>query len=288
MDLRRLEYFLAVVEYGSVTVAASALHIAQPSLSQSIRALERDLGVTLFDRSRGRLSPTAQAEALLEPARRTLQDLAAARTAVREAREPGAGRLQLAVHDPLAVDLADDLAAFCRAHPEVPVRVIAPRDEDEIVRLLVEGRCELGVTYLPLRHPGLRVRRLGTQHVRIAMPPDCAGRPDPLPLRDLAGMPLVDSVKGFTPARAAIRAALLRERVVLRPAVRSAHREAIVPLVVAGAGVAFMSERYGREAVRQGAVVRRIDPSVEVDYGVLYRAGALSAPARHLLQQLAR
>ena len=44
MDLRRLEYFLAVVEHGRVTAAATELHVAQPSLSQAIRALERDVG----------------------------------------------------------------------------------------------------------------------------------------------------------------------------------------------------------------------------------------------------
>jgi DNA-binding transcriptional LysR family regulator len=50
MDVRRLRYFLAVVDHGSVNKAAAALHVAQPSLSQAIRALERDLGLDLFRR----------------------------------------------------------------------------------------------------------------------------------------------------------------------------------------------------------------------------------------------
>ena len=48
MDLRQLEYVLAVVDHGGFTRAAAALHVAQPSLSQGVRRLEAELGVTLF------------------------------------------------------------------------------------------------------------------------------------------------------------------------------------------------------------------------------------------------
>jgi DNA-binding transcriptional LysR family regulator len=65
MDLRRLEYFLAVVEHGRVTVAANELHVAQPSLSQAIRALERDLGAELFVRNGRGLTPTPAGLALV-------------------------------------------------------------------------------------------------------------------------------------------------------------------------------------------------------------------------------
>ena len=55
MELRQLEYFLAVVEHGTLTKAAAALHLAQPSLSQMIKTLERDLGTQLFHRVGRRL-----------------------------------------------------------------------------------------------------------------------------------------------------------------------------------------------------------------------------------------
>lgn len=58
MSLRRFEYALAVAEAGSVTAAAELLHVAQPSVSQQIRVLERKLGATLFDRTPSGLVPT--------------------------------------------------------------------------------------------------------------------------------------------------------------------------------------------------------------------------------------
>src|SRR5215831_5888260 len=103
MDLRRLEYFLAVVEHGRVTAAAAALHVAQPSLSQAIRALERDLGVELFVRDGRGLTPTEAGRALVEPARQVLGDLSVARSAVDSVVDLGSGRLEVAAHDLLTL-----------------------------------------------------------------------------------------------------------------------------------------------------------------------------------------
>jgi DNA-binding transcriptional LysR family regulator len=282
MDFRRLAYFLAVVEHGSVSAAAAALRVAQPSLSQSIRALERDLGVTLFDRRHRGLTLTVDGKALLHPARRVLDDLSTARSAVR-----GTGILNIAVHDVLAVELADVLADLRHVRPDLSVRLFAPRDEDDLVRLLVDGDCELALAYLPVRHPELRGHPLGTRPVSLILPAQWGIQPDPLPVPALAGMALVDTLRVFSAARAAIRSALVAHDVVLRPAVRSAHREAIVPLVLAGAGVAFVSGRYAREAAEQGAVVRRLDPPIDVTYGLLFRDGPMSPAARLITHRMA-
>ncbi|WP_371648147.1 MULTISPECIES: LysR family transcriptional regulator [unclassified Streptomyces] len=68
MSLRQFEYALAVAEAGSVTAAAERLHVAQPSVSQQIRGLERDLGVELFARTPSGLVPTVVGRAFLREA----------------------------------------------------------------------------------------------------------------------------------------------------------------------------------------------------------------------------
>lgn len=235
MDLRRLAYFVAVVEHGSVTAAAAALHVAQPSLSQSIRALERDMAVELFDRRQRPLALTAAGKALLDPARRVLADLADARAAVGCVVGLAAGWLDVAVLDALAVDVAPALAEFRRRHPGVPVRVHGPRDEDDLVRHVVDGRCELGVTYLPVEHPAVRVEPVGRQ-----------------------------------------------ERYEIRGAdVRTRHCEAVVPLLLDGAG-AVVAGGYARRAAQAGAALRRCDPPAWVEVGIVSQQQHLSPAARRL------
>ena len=71
MDLRQLEYVIAVVDEGGFTRAARSVHVSQPALSQAVRSLERELGVELFNRSGRTVALTSAGEALLGPARTT-------------------------------------------------------------------------------------------------------------------------------------------------------------------------------------------------------------------------
>ena len=84
MQLQQLRYFVAVAETRHFTQAAELVHVAQPSLSKQIHALERELGAPLFSRARGNVALTAAGEALLPLARRILADADTARHEVQE------------------------------------------------------------------------------------------------------------------------------------------------------------------------------------------------------------
>lgn len=284
MDLRRLEYFLAVIEHGQVTSAAAALHLTQPSLSQAIRNLERDLGVELFRRDGRGLTPTAAGLALVEPARRVMGGLDVARSAVEGVVELSSGWLDVAAPDLLGRDpMATALATFHRRHPRVPVRIHEPRDEDEMIRLLEGGGCELALTYLqpgpPPNPVGLTIHPLGHQEVWVVLPPGQPVSENPLPLTDITGMSVIDATRGFAPSRI-VRAALHDAGVRLRPTVRNGHREAVIPLVLAGAGMAFTSAAYAMQAALAGAVTRQLCPAITLPYAVIHRTGGLSPAAK--------
>src|ERR1700735_818535 len=124
MDERRLRYFLAIVEEGSVTAAAARPHVAQPSLSQSLRGIERELGTELFDRVGRGLQLTSAGHALIGPARQALLALDAARSAGREIAAALAGELAIAARATLAADpLAEMVGRFRQAHPGVTVEI---------------------------------------------------------------------------------------------------------------------------------------------------------------------
>lgn len=95
MDTRKLKYFLAVVDQNGFNRAAEHLLIAQPSLSQAIAGLEKELGVPLFHRIGGRAVLSEAGKELVGPARLVMRDLEAAQSAVQALRGIRSGRLDI-------------------------------------------------------------------------------------------------------------------------------------------------------------------------------------------------
>lgn len=281
MDERRLRYFLAVVEEQSVTRAARRLHVAQPSLSQMLRALEGELGVDLFHRARRSLQLSAAGQALVSPAREVLSAIDAARSAVGEVAEVLAGTLEIAALATLAVDpLAALIGGFRRDYPGVMVRVREPNSTAGVGAMVREGVCELGLARLPLPREGLRTRELGRQELLFVLPPQTPlPREGALAAATLRDIPLVVSPPD-TSTRMLLEQALEAVGVTPRIAVEMDAREAIVPLVLAGAGAALLPAPLAREAGRRGAVVRAARPRIVRRIGLVHRDGQLSPAAR--------
>lgn len=161
VDLRLVEYFVAVIDHGGITKAAQALYLAQPSLSQAIRNLERQLGVELFDRSGRHLKLTSDGVAFAGPARGILADVERAAAKVDSVRGLGAGRLEVAAVSTLAIEPLPELTARFRSrHPAVLVDVLDPGNPPEVANQVRRGQVELGLTPLPVRSDTLRTREL--------------------------------------------------------------------------------------------------------------------------------
>ena len=124
MELRQLEHFVAAAEEGHFSRAADRANIVQSGLSASIRALERELGTRLFDRTTRRVELTESGRALLTEARRVLGAAAAAREAVAGVEGLQRGTLSLGIMQSLgAVQLPALLARFHSSHPGVDIRL---------------------------------------------------------------------------------------------------------------------------------------------------------------------
>jgi len=284
MDERRLRYFLAVVDEGGVTRAAQRLRVAQPSLSQALRAFESELNVQLFHRvGRGvRLSPAG--EALVGPARQILRTTDDARNAISGVVELRTGTIEIAALATLAVDpMAALIGQFRARHPGVQVQVLEPESADGVRALVRDGACELGAAHLPLPSDQLTAHPLGEQELLFVFPPQAAPESDrPLGARELARTPLVVSPPG-TSTRMLLEQALAAVGVTPQIAVQTAAREAIVPLVLAGAGAALLPAPLAREAQRRGAIVRSARPAITRTVGLIHRKDPLSAAARSFL-----
>ena len=147
MDLRQLEYVVAIVDHGGFTRAANALHVSQPSLSQGVRNLETELGVELFHRLGRKVVLSAAGEALVEPARQVLRDVQTARASVAAVSGLVAGYLDVVALPTLAAEpLARLIGAFRGQHADVVVRVAEPEDTGALAQLIRSGRSEVGLT----------------------------------------------------------------------------------------------------------------------------------------------
>jgi DNA-binding transcriptional LysR family regulator len=278
VQTRQVQYFLAVVEHGGFGRAAAALGVAQPTLSQSVRSLERDLGIDLFHRAAHGVVLSAAGQALVGPARQLMRDLDTARATV--GGSGGAPVVELVVAAELGVHPGAALVgAFSAAHPDIPVRMDKPETDDALPIMVRDGASELGLSYLPVPRLGLVEIELGTHELVIAFPPGATIGSGPVALSDLSGLSVIGLPRGNWQrelVEAALRAAGTRTRLVME----IAQRDAILDLVLAGVGATFMVGPAGPDAAARGAQVRGTDPPLRRPYGLVHRPVPLSDAAQ--------
>jgi len=298
MDLRQLSIVVAIVDEGSFTAAADALDLSQPSVSQAVRALEVELGIELFHRTGRLVRLTSAGEALLGPARQALRDAATARAAVAEVVGLTAGHLDLVCLPTLAVSpTAELIGRFRQSHPGVTIRLAEPEDPSAIGERLRTGTSEIGIAELPLDGHDLESHPLDTQDFVALLPPPAAatapgrparltaGRVGPTTLHALARQPLITTPPG-TSTRRQIDEAFATSGVEPHIAVETEHREVLVALVLAGAGVSIVPRPVALAAVERGAVMRELRPRFTRLIGLVHRRGPLS-PAAQAFRALA-
>lgn len=282
MDVRQLQYFLAIVDHGSVHRAARELYVAQPSVSQALRGLERDLGTDLFHRTGRRLVLTPAGESLIGPAREVLRGVELARATVAAVQGLRSGRLVVASMPSQAVSpLAPMISRFLAAHPLVEVVVRAAGTPGEVVASVRSGAVELGILGTPEAGPeldGLAVHPVETQSfVLVAATERDLPADDPVPLAALAGRRLIVGQPGTGMRRVADD--IRRAAPGAWFAVEIEHREAVLPLVLAGVGVAVLSESWRELARSAGAAVRDLATAELLRVCLVHRPGRLSPAA---------
>ena len=287
--LRQLQFFIAAAEAGSVTGAARALSISQSSVTEAIRALEDDLGVTLFDRQARGLEITHKGSAFLRHARQILADVATARAAFRDEAETTRGRLSLGVTSLVAgYVLSDILSRFRRAHPRVELNVIEDNG-DYLQHLLIGGELDVAVmlTSSVKDRMALHVETLLVSPYRLWLPlGHHLAQQEAIALEDVAGQPLIQlMVDEIEESTRRLTAALPVKPEI---AFRTRSVEAVRSLVATGAGLAILPSLVYRPWSLEGDRIEIRDvsgdlPSVQV--GLAWRRGApLSRPAHNFIR----
>ncbi len=170
MELRQLEYFVAVADEASFTRAAARLHVAQPGVSAQIRQLERELGQDLLDRSGRAVRVTEAGAAVLRYARAALGAAAGARLAVDEFTGLVRGRVAVGmVVACSSLDLVDLLADFHRDHPAVEI-ALSEANTDALIAGLHSGQLDLAFVGLgAATPPGIEIQLVADERLFAAV-----------------------------------------------------------------------------------------------------------------------
>jgi DNA-binding transcriptional LysR family regulator len=201
VDLRHLRCFVAVAEELHFGRAAQRLHIAQPAVSQTIAGLERELGLTLFERTNRRVLLTDGARALLPDARAVLERAAVFAEAAQGLRSGAVGRVTIGVSPALPPRVLTDVLAIARA--EAPdVRVVAKSlTRPDAGAALVDSQFDLVLARGAVSEAGVASILVASETVGLALPADHPlAALDAVPASALNGEPLATFPRTSDPA----------------------------------------------------------------------------------------
>ncbi|MCF3129614.1 LysR family transcriptional regulator [Streptomyces olivochromogenes] len=291
MQFQQLHYFVAVAETRHFTRAAELVHVAQPSLSQQIKALERELGADLFLRARGNITLTDAGEALLPLARRILADADTARHEVQELVQLRGGRVRLGATPSLCTGLLPDvLRAFHDRYPGIRL-LIEEGGSHDLVRELARGALDLALIVLPLppASPALTTVELLREDLVVvssteAPAPGCR---DGLVMRvaDLEGERLVMFRHGYDLREltvAACRSAGFEPHF----AVEGGEMDAVLGFVRAGLGVAVVPRMVATRAGQGLRVTPLARPGLHRTIALAHRSDVAPPRAARELQRM--
>jgi DNA-binding transcriptional LysR family regulator len=289
MELRQLEYFVAVAEEASFTRAAARLHVAQPGVSAQIRQLERELGQELLDRSARTVRLTAAGAAVLVHAREALGAASSARLAVDEL--SGLIRGHVAVGMVVAcssVDLVDLLADFHRDHPGVAI-TLSEANTDELVDALRLGGLDLAFVGLSEQTPpGIELQPIADEPLVAAVAKNdvLAGRTsmtlDAIRDRDLVSLP-----RG-TGLRLALEDACAGAGFQPHIALEASNLGILARLAGRGLGVAILPESVALANADELHAIEITEPRMRGRVALAWRAEGSISPAGRALIKRAR
>ena len=305
MELRHLRYFIAVAEELHFGRAAARLHIAQPPLSQQIRALEEELGVRLLERTSRSVALTPAGSAYLAEARAVLSRVDEAGRQARRIHLGQAGELCVGYMNPVMdAVLCRALASYRAQRPEVALRLRELPTPQQLLELRA-GRLDVafirfvgqeaivGAGQRPHHDlSGLATRLVAREPYVLALPEGHhLARLETIPLREVAKQPLILFPRQGMPA---LHDAMIEAlRASLGPGGGEPHisqevsgKHASLALVAAGFGLCLVPAS-ANDLLRRGVVLRNVEPGLPiVCMAAAWPTGSLN-PARDALVELA-
>lgn len=282
MELRQLEYLIALADHGQFTRAARSVHVAQPSLSQQIAKLEREVGAKLVERGPKGITLTDAGEVLTVRARRALAELASAGDEIDSLVDLRRGRVSIGAMQTLGpIDLPQLLSEFHGSHPgiELAVREALSEDLGELLRTDQIDLAFLSITDRVYAGEDLVTLTMATERLVAVFPPGhrLAGRKR-VRMRELEEERFIAFRDGAS-LRHILIVAASAAGFEPRIAFESNEIPRILSMVSRGLGVSLMPEDDAKASDLPLAAVAVTEPRVVRDVTLAWRDGRQLSPA---------
>jgi DNA-binding transcriptional LysR family regulator len=264
MRLRHIEVFHAIKQTGSIGKAAALLGVSQPAVSKVLKHAEASLGFKLFDRVKGRLQPTVEAEALHVEVTKLHQGLEQLRVLSANLRRFPEGRLRIGCLPSLGLSIMPKaIYDFRRKCPKITCDVETDHI-DALVASLRGRNLDLAVTLFPSEHPGIRMQTLGeTELVYLGPEPGEEMRIEAIESTKLVGLSRRDKIGEL------FAFAFEAAGGTYTPSIEVQTYFMACAFATAGCGAAVVDALTARAMRREGLFVKRIVPRIPIELALL-------------------
>lgn len=281
-NIERLRVFHAVARAESFTQAAESLHLTQSGISKHVKAMEDELGVSLFDRLGKKVSLTQAGEILYEAAQEVLSSVASAEQRIQELAGLRAGRLRVGASFPVGLYvLPRVLASYRKQHSAIDV-TLAISTTASIEAKVLDNKVDFGLVSADVHHPKLMTLGFMRDELLVIVPPDHAwvNRRN-IKAEELAGETLIFAARGAG-ARATVEKRLTAKGIVLPSVLDFVNIEGVKHAVEAGLGISVQPRVAIQREIEAGTLlaIRLADMDPEIQYVYICRKKQIPSAAQ--------
>ncbi len=270
MRLRHIEVFQAVYTSGSVTQAAKILHVSQPSISKVLSHAESQLGFLLFERAKGKLVPTPEAQQLFQHVQVLFDDLGKLRRIASSLKEGSDGKIRIASTPALGTRVLPRIVAqHMKTYPGIRFE-LETLHHREMTEALKESRLDLAVAFDPPSTPGIKATTLD-QGEFVLIAPKNTMKPrngDTIELTELEELPFV-ALSNRGPLGGLLDAHVQGAGIDLNTVAEAETYHLAAALVSEGVGVAIVDNVTADNFLNRDVDVLKIEPTLQFDIALL-------------------
>lgn len=270
-----------------MTRAAKVLNVSQPSVSKVLNHAEQQLGYALFDRVKGKLIPTPEAEQLFAQVTKVNDSVDRLRQAAANLRSMEKSTIRIAATPAFGIDfLPGAVASYRQQHADMVFSLETLRHE-ELSGALLNSRVDIGLAFDPDNLPGITGELLGYGGFVVIAPADMQlGADGAVRLEDLAGQPFI-RLDNQGPLDRLLTAHIESSDVELETAVIAGSYQLAKALVSHGVGVAIADEVTARSGGHTNVVIRALEPALKFRISALHiDQEPMSLACRHFVDHL--